>query len=1130
MMSRLNFVLFLTLIIPQLFAQTTFTGQITDSLNNPVPFASIYLNNTTYGASSDNSGTYSLRVDQEGVYELVVSCIGFNPKSLKVHADNKQHVLNIALSVKPVDLKEVVVEEKSTNRITNYTHFLSLFLGPTKFARYCTIRNLNDLRLYGKIYGSINRGYSVKPLEIENRALGYHVIYDLRDFSYDYDSRTIKFYGPQYFIPMKGSKKQMARWEENRKAAYYGSCLHFFRKLFSDSALSYGYSLYQCSSEKSDEPDCKASAILGESQLTTGKTSEYKDLFYYRDVKVVYSRLSSEKKKDRLNIKNNLENSLLRFSDTISLYKNGFYYHPYDLLLGGRLGDARIAEMLPYDYMPEDYGYIPEKNTKNLLQDSINKFIVTPFNNYFSGIREQIYTHFNKSAYLPGEEIWFKNYITEKTTGYPSDSSRMLYTELYDPNGKLVEEKILYVTHATAFNSFKLNENSLPGRYTFRAYTRWMKNFQSLEEFNTYFDVLGETDHMETAPETDFDIQLLPESGTLLAGTWNRVGIKALDQNGKGISLKGEILNSQKKIKTTFELNQFGMGEFRIFPRTDSLYMVRVFLPDGREQLINLPSAQKKGIIINANPGMKGKTAVAISSNQVSITDRELFHVLIHNRSDISSTATVELTKDKPYLSFLLSDNDISNGINYVTVFNRNFEPVAEKVFFRIKKNVLGKFQIEQQVVNDSVEFTVTSTDSLNSPVSANLSMSVLPEGTASDKFLTALYYESLLKPGLSGNIENPAYYFESNDKRHSLDLDLLLLTQGWRKYEWEAILSDTIKFRHPFETAFAVEGKVEGKGDSPKNYVVSLLSPENYLFMLKNVDSNGQFVFPNLYIRDKSMINLSASESIGKTRNITITAALIPSYTPDSLISAKPAYKSIARNNTTENEYKLLPGEVLLKEVVVTAKSQKNAFEGSAYKPVFEKVFEINKENFLRYTSIDQLLRNEFNVEISHERGEYEINLHTSRSSGKPNLIIDDINYRDNYTYLDFMNMSIVEAVSVIKSGSAMVGEGGAVIIKTRKEAIDWGYPVPGNIKNIEALAFAKPVKYYTPRYLYPPDSESFKKYATIFWKPDISTNGEGKATFRIPVPTGVKGLKVRTEGFSESGIIFLDNSLIEF
>jgi hypothetical protein len=77
--------------------------------------------------------------------------------------------------------------------------------------------------------------------------------------------------------------------------------------------------------------------------------------------------------------------------------------------------------------------------------------------------------------------------------------------------------------------------------------------------------------------------------------------------------------------------------------------------------------------------------------------------------------------------------------------------------------------------------------------------------------------------------------------------------------------------------------------------------------------------------------------------------------------------------------------------------------------------------------------------------------------------------------------------------------------------------------------VAFAKPVKYYTPRYLYPPDSEIFQKHATIYWKPDIITNQEGKATFRFPVPSGVKEVKVRTEGFSENGIFFLDNSLIK-
>ena len=51
------------------------------------------------------------------------------------------------------------------------------------------------------------------------------------------------------------------------------------------------------------------------------------------------------------------------------------------------------------------------------------------------------------------------------------------------------------------------------------------------------------------------------------------------------------------------------------------------------------------------------------------------------------------------------------------------------------------------------------------------------------------------LSTEIKGNIHNPAYYFDSNNKDRQAALDLLLLTQGWRRYVWEkadtAMLAD---------------------------------------------------------------------------------------------------------------------------------------------------------------------------------------------------------------------------------------------------------------------------------------------------------------------------------------------------
>ena len=45
-----------------------------------------------------------------------------------------------------------------------------------------------------------------------------------------------------------------------------------------------------------------------------------------------------------------------------------------------------------------------------------------------------------------------------------------------------------------------------------------------------------------------------------------------------------------------------------------------------------------------------------------------------------------------------------------------------------------------------------------------------------------------LLESDVRGYVENPHYYFEANDEQHRADLDLLLMIQGWRRYDWSEI------------------------------------------------------------------------------------------------------------------------------------------------------------------------------------------------------------------------------------------------------------------------------------------------------------------------------------------------------
>lgn len=244
---KIIFLFILLFSISGLHAQTTITGSVTDSSNNSIPFATVYLSNTTIGTTANYDGIYTLTIPRDGEYDLVTSCVGFTTNIKTFHAEGKPQTLNTRLKANIILIDEVTVAAKDKNRVKSYGQFFRLFIGESLFAQSCRILNMEDLRLYHDVQDNIVKGYSTNPLRIENKALGYLITYDLTDFSYNQQSKILKFSGSQYFQPLTGTSKKIDKWENNRLKAYYGSKMHFFRALCADSLNGENFNIYECS-------------------------------------------------------------------------------------------------------------------------------------------------------------------------------------------------------------------------------------------------------------------------------------------------------------------------------------------------------------------------------------------------------------------------------------------------------------------------------------------------------------------------------------------------------------------------------------------------------------------------------------------------------------------------------------------------------------------------------------------------------------------------------------------------------------------------------------------------------------------------------------------------------------------
>ncbi|UKJ07276.1 hypothetical protein [Solitalea lacus] len=774
------------------------------------------------------------------------------------------------------------------------------------------------------------------------------------------------------------------------------------------------------------------------------------------------------------------------------------------------------------------------------ILELLKKKLIDPYSNYFAQERERVYLDINRSEFLAGDNIWFKAYVYNAKNRLPFKETNKLYAELFDPSGKLIERKTLYVHEGTANSLFQLKTNAQSGDYTVRAYTNWMRNFTDQAFYSETIHVRAIGEPMATTPNPqpseDIDVQLFAEGGTFTKDVDCHFGIKVTLPNGHGAETKGWLINSKEDTLQTFQTNQLGIGEFMLF-NAGKDYKIKINYK-GIVKELPLPEPNPKGLSLLVNNMLPNKVIASVKTNDQTLAEfnQQQFFVLVHNNGNIYSSMYFKLDANEKIFS--VEKKLLGPGVNYITLFSHDFKPIAERLIFNSTINIRGSLSLSHQMMNDSLTVTVNTADTSGLGSTANLSFSILPKQTVGNNFQSSLLADLLLSSSLKGAIESTYYYFESNDYQRQKDLDNLLLTQGWRKYEWSDILFDKVPgIKHEFESGFTINATAENrlKSKPEKESNITLFSRENDLMLSQNADEHGNVSFKNLYLADSSKVLLSASTLKGSSWNRTLKANIIYPRL-DSTIAVKQ-FKRFTKSTITDKEIiKPLTERLFeLKEVVIRAEKKKDPFEGNLYRSMNDRVFEINKENYYRYNSIEQILMNEFFLQVTRSpMGELKVNMGRGVSSfqggADPTLIVDGMVMND-LSYLSILQVQDIEAIAINKSANAMLGfkgGNGSINIVTRRAPIDWGPEGISSSRNFQVKGYAKPVAFYTPKYSLPPQSETFQKYATLFWKPDVQTDSTGKAQFRFSLPKEIKEIIVRTEGISANGTIYFENKML--
>jgi len=777
--------------------------------------------------------------------------------------------------------------------------------------------------------------------------------------------------------------------------------------------------------------------------------------------------------------------------------------------------------------------------------DKLIKQHVHFFQEYNKYYQEYFYTQFNKSNYFPGENIWFQVYIIDSQKRVLSDITKKVYADFFNSNGKLIERKVLKSENGLANNFYKIPEDYKNEKLFLKVSTNWSKNYDQefFDEIRININPKVDEDKSKEIEKGTSRINFFPESGHLIEGVPTNIGVKVVDEFNNGFFFLGEIEDEQGHLVVTFKTNDLGIGNFNFHPQPNKKYRLRQFFEVDKSQLY-LPEANKKGVLLNVLKS--GKVFKVFFRTNTQSNNFKEFHYIIYNQNNIALAGSFNFNGGKVFLKSI-KNVELLSGINTITLFDENFHPIAERVFFNSKGINFNSdiITVSNYADKDSINIRLYNKgkDSLYS-----VAVSILPKESISQfpkqSFLSKYYLSSVIK----GFVENPTYYFEK--KENINELDNLLLTQGWRKFDWNKIQqtnSSKLKYKKIkflFETGIHLNGTVRNKQNNLplKNENVTLIY--NDLINITVTDSSGNFTFVNKGFNqnDSVKILVNAEKKIQKNILINSKKVLI-----DSFISIPNNFerriksiklKSIIAENYESNINIYDEGEKLDEIELFVVKKIKEEEIDTYVNPMdnttFTDSFHINEDNVDKFRSVLNYLESLPGLEIVANGN--TIFIYSSRTmqqrieTPKPlDVYMDNVKLNNwDIETLGLLDLNVVRNINVNKSGIGYGSESpyGRISIYLNYGAATYRNKAKKNddVSNVLEFiindGFDEYKEYYTPDYKFLPEDVYYKKYATTHWKPNLKVSKKGKG-YKFKIPNSINKYILLIEGISDKGDI---------
>jgi TonB-dependent SusC/RagA subfamily outer membrane receptor len=617
----------------------------------------------------------------------------------------------------------------------------------------------------------------------------------------------------------------------------------------------------------------------------------------------------------------------------------------------------------------------------------------------------------------------------------------------------------------------------------------------------------------------DFDVQFLPESGVFLNNYLQTMAFKAIGTDGLSVEVSGKVYNKIGEEITEFSSINNGMGKFIISAQPNESYYTIVKSAKGNEKRFNLPASQNEGVSIHFAYN-KDKILYEIQ-NRTSIPNNSLF-MLIHVRGKVIVMQSIKTLVGQ------ITESLLPEGIVSFAIVDSAKNTLCERLcFVKATTTPIFKLQSNKDIYRerDSVILNININSYVAKPIVGNFSISVTDSKTVkTDSLADNILSNLLLTSDLKGHVENPAGYFLENNTISREKMDVLMLTQAWRRFN----TAEVVKGKHKTPTFYleigqALSGKVMNLLNKPsKNCGIIMLSPYKGTVKLCQTDSLGRYLIDGIEFPDSTSFILKAK----KRKSLTDVEII-----PDNDEFPKPfnILPSPRVENIAPKEYLRLSKEkyyyeggmrvVNLGEVTITGQKKKSESESNYYSGMGDSQLTAETLERSPNMSIMSILSTIAGVMVMGDQ------ISIRGSQGQPMIMIDNIE-TEGTEEISYLTTNDVEEITVFKGASAAIfglrGGNGVIAITLKKGYIQKAGVSP-SLAIVKPLGYQKPVEFYVPKYQIDSVRLDTKPdlRTTIYWNPRLVTDSTGNVQVKFYTADKANNYSIIIEGVSADGEI---------